>query len=421
MPEFERTQPTANIVIVDDTPANLHLLAGILKDSGYQVRGFPDGEFALQSIAATPPDLVLLDIRMPHLDGYAVCKHLKANAQTRDIPVIFISALNDIQNKVRGFAGGGIDYITKPFQTEEVLARVQTHLTLRTLQASLRRRNRQLEDEVARRTQAEAELRTLNAQLTAANRQQQDINEQLRLANQYLQEANSTKDKFFAIIAHDLRSPFTALIGLTEAVLDDFTSYSREKLENYLSRIHVSAKQTYALLSNLLAWSRLQRGLMECECERVPLQGMARQILDLFTVAADQKQVRLTTEIPSGLMVYADPKMLHTILRNLISNAVKFTNSGGNVLISGSVSSDDSVDIVVADTGIGMPPEIRENLFRIDARCSRPGTHNEEGTGLGLILCKELVEQHSGSIRVESEVGTGSRFIIALPQKASGC
>jgi two-component system sensor histidine kinase/response regulator len=378
---------TANILVVDDKPDNLRLLIEILSKSGYEVRPASDGEFALQSAWSSPPDLILLDIKMPNMNGYAVCEQLKADECTRDIPVIFISALNEVVDKVKGFALGGVDYITKPFQAEEVLARVQTHLTLRDLQKSL-------QEEITWRKHAEEELRELNHQL---------------------QEANASKDKFFSIIAHDLRNPFTSLIGLTEAIIEDFDLYGKDKIKAMISQLHTSSKTVYTLLTNLLEWSRLERGLIKCVPEDISIADIAEQNIYLLRTRIEHKQITPRNLIPKGTRAYADENMVNTIMRNLLSNALKFTESGGTIDVSLPHRNKNVVEIAVSDTGVGINQENMEKLFRIDAKFTTTGTDGEQGTGLGLVLCKELVEKNGGTIRVESEVGKGTMFVFTLP------
>jgi two-component system, sensor histidine kinase and response regulator len=375
------------VLIVDDTPQNLELLEGILMHQGYEVRSSPNGPLALRSLNIALPEVILLDIRMPDMNGYQMCERIKADDRTRGIPVIFISALGEEEDKVRGFEVGGVDYITKPFHAGEVLARIETHLTIHRLQQGLHA-------EVIRRTQAEEELRILN---------------------QLLAEANASKDTFFSIIAHDLRSPFTGLLGLTEAIIEDFARYTPEKLMLLLRRIHDSAEQTYALLNNLLMWSRLERGLMECERQTFSLSDMVERIFRLFTVHAERKQIALHTHVPPGMTVYADQMMMDTILRNLLSNALKFTDVDGTVSVSAHPNVDGMVEIRVTDTGMGMNQKTMQTLFRIEHKQSRRGTAGETGTGLGLILCKELVEKNGGTIGVESEVGKGTTFWLTIP------
>ncbi len=371
-------QPQAQILVVDDMPDNLRVLMDMLTAHGYHVRPAPDGEFALNFVRMHRPDLVLLDIMMSGIDGFEVCRQLKANPSTADIPVIFLSALVDIERKVNGFEVGGVDYITKPFRAEEVLARVQTHLTIQRLQHELRQ-------ELARRQQAEEGLR----------------------------EANTSKDKFFTILAHDLRSPFTALLGLTETLVENFERFDEAKMKLILNRLHTASETVYELLNNLLEWSRLERSLLTPEPEPIALTTLVRNIVQLLTINATPKQILLKNLVTEELAVYADLKMLHTVLRNLLSNAIKFTPPGGAVTISARQAAH-QIEVVVADTGIGIDPKDMAALFRIDAKTSQPGTAGETGTGLGLILCKELVELNGGAIRVESEVGKGSRFRVSL-------
>ena len=401
MKNTHKTNSETNILVVDDTPDNLRLLAGLLSGQGYIVRPAASGAHALAAAREEPPDLILLDVNMPEMDGYEVCKRLKVDERTGGIPVIFISALDALQDKIKGFEVGGIDYITKPFQAKEVLARVQTHVTLRKLQQQLEQNNIQLHQEIVKREEAEEELRVMN--------------DHLEDANQQLQEANAGKDTFFSIIAHDLRGPFTGLMGLTEALAENIEHYSQERLKSLLTQMHASAKNTYTLLSNLLEWSRFQRGLLEWSPDCLPLSEIAERNVRLFLPQAKQKQVALENLVPSGVAAHADYKMTETVIRNLLSNALKFTKAGDSISIVLQGRHDNYVELAVADTGIGMSQETLDALFRLDKKTSRPGTAGEEGSGLGLILCNEFIKKNGGAIRVESEVDKGSRFIVSLP------
>lgn len=229
-----------------------------------------------------------------------------------------------------------------------------------------------------------------------------------------LQEANATKDKFFSIIAHDLRSPFTALIGLAELMVKRFDRYSHDELHELAEEIQKSAENIYTLIENLLTWSRVQRGTMEYVPATIKLYEIARHNLLLMRAGAAQKQITLQNQIPEDLDAYADHNMVDTILRNLLSNALKFTYSGGTVQVS-ATTDHQFVSIAVTDTGAGIPAEQIPGLFRIDVRHSRAGTAGEKGTGLGLILCYELVKKHGGDLRVQSTVGKGSTFTFTLP------
>jgi two-component system, sensor histidine kinase and response regulator len=392
---------TASILVIDDAPNNLRLLMDILTEHGYDIRASAEAEFGLETARLSHPDLILLDILMPDIDGYTICQRLKTDERTRDIPVIFISALGNIADKLKGFEAGGVDYITKPFQAEEVVARVTLHLKLHALQHQVEAQNLQLQQEVDRREEAEEELRALNEQLETTNRQ--------------LQKINAGKDKFFSIIAHDLRSPFTGLLNLLQAILDDFDSYERDRLRRLLRRMHTAAQTTYALLTNLLEWSRVESGALTPEPVNILLPNLIQANLHMLNQQAAQKQIALTSTMPEGLTIYADYRMIETVLRNLLTNALKFTNSGGSIEVS-VCQRETQVEITVSDTGIGIPPDSLSKLFRIDSKYQRPGTASEEGSGLGLVLCKELVEKNNGTIRVESAVNQGSRFIVSLPR-----
>jgi len=387
MNEQHMNNSQGNVLVVDDTIENLRLLEGLLTEQGYDVRTAPSGPLALRSIQAVLPDLVLLDIMMPDMDGYQVCDALQADERTREIPIIFISALDAEDDKVKGFEKGAVDFVTKPFQAREVLARVRTHLTLRGLQRHLQEKNACLEQEIVQRTRAEAEL----------------------------QEANASKDKFFSILGHDLRGPFSVLISLTEVLLEDFDLYSPDILKKRIERVHTSSKQVYSLLTNLLEWSRLERGVLVCEPDRLLLSKLTDLAIQLLSETAKQKQIAIQNRISQEIYGYADINMVNTILRNLLSNALKFTESGGEISISSRLLSDGFVEIAVSDTGIGIAQEKIADLFRIDVKTNRPGTAGEEGTGLGLILCKELIERNGGSIRFESDVGKGTVVRFTLP------
>ncbi len=376
----------ANILVVDDTPANLRLLMGLLKEQGYTVRPAPSGKHALKVAQNQAIDVILLDILMPEMDGYEVCRRLKAQEATREIPVIFLSALHETFDKVKAFEVGGVDYITKPFETEEVLARVETHLKIRRLYQYLQHKNAQLQEEIAERKRVEEALR----------------------------EANVTKDMFFSIISHDLRAPLGAMLGYANLALTSSEPLTQEDLTDYVEQIKHSAENLSALLENLLTWSRLQRGAMNYHSDHLLLSAMVDDIFFLLHAQADKKQLRLHRHIPETLRIYADENMLNTVLRNLISNALKFTPKGKNITVSAQPC-EGKIVISVADTGVGIPKETLPGLFRLDTPTTSPGTAGEIGTGLGLPLCKDLIERQGGTIQVSSIPGQGTTFDVTIP------
>lgn len=236
-----------------------------------------------------------------------------------------------------------------------------------------------------------------------------------------LRKLNSEKDKFFSIIAHDLRSPFTGFLGLTELMVTDMKNSSLKEYQEIGGLLHSSATNLFGLLTNLLEWSKMQRGLTAFNPEKLSLKRLAEEVINVFDETAKKKGIKIEEEISEEIFVTADKRMLETIARNLISNALKFTKKGGSVTISAKESSAESngtIEISVKDSGIGMDKELMNKLFKIDTQTSRKGTDNERSTGLGLLLCKEFIEKHKGEILVESEEGKGSRFSFTL--KSSG-
>ncbi|MEI6435260.1 MAG: hybrid sensor histidine kinase/response regulator [Bacteroidota bacterium] len=362
------SQNIFKILIVDDIAANLNVLGNILKNDGYNVRPVPSGMLALQVAEKEKPDLVLLDIMMPDMDGYEVCRRFKENPNLNDVPIIFISALNDTNDIVTALTSGGADYITKPFRAEEVKARVATHL-------------------------------------------------KIYQQSKELQELNATKDKFFSIIAHDLRGPLGGLMGLTELMAEDSQDFSPLEKNDLMLELSHSARNIFNLLENLLEWSRMQRGQTAFKPSLLSLSEVVNECTKIVAESARNKTIEIVLNIPPQQEVFADTNMLQTVIRNLISNAIKFTPKDGKVIISSVAAENNAVVIAVKDIGIGMSNKILTNLFRLDINCGRSGTEGEPSTGLGLLLCKEFVEKHGGKIWVESEEGKGSIFYFTLKTK----
>ncbi len=245
------------------------------------------------------------------------------------------------------------------------------------------------------------------------NRKHAEYN--LRKSETSLRELNSTKDKFFSIIAHDLKSPFNGIMGFSELLMEGIRKKDFERIDKYAEIINTSSKHAMNLLSNLMEWSRSQTGRMEFNPEYIDAVILIQSVIDLIKTSAEQKLIRIVQQLPSSLILYADKAMLEAVLRNLISNAVKFTPKNGKVTI---VLEENETDFLlsVKDNGIGIEKHILKKLFRIDSSYSTVGTENEKGTGLGLILCKDFIDKHKGKIWVESEPGFGSIFYFSLPK-----
>ncbi len=361
------------ILVVDDQMTNLKILSSILSKE-YSLGIANSGENALKYLASNSPDLILLDIMMPEMDGYEVCRKIKQDEAYRDIPVIFLTAKTDIDDVVRGFEYGAVDYITKPFNISELKVRVRNHLNL------------------------------------------QAARNDLKKANEQLKKINQEKDRFFSIIAHDLRSPLSGFAGLSELLVQQIRANNLDMIEKYASAMQQSSKITMELLMNLMTWSRAQTGTLEYQPETLSIPGIVNENIALLQNAADEKSITLTTQIPDDATFSADKEMMGVVLRNSISNAIKFTNPGGSVKISAEKIARE-VNFSVIDDGIGMNEEMVNSLFRIDTKVRRIGTNKEPSTGLGLLLCKEFVDMHGGQISVESEEGKGTKISVSIPIK----
>ena len=381
----------SNILVVDDLPDNLRLLSGMLKEQGYRARPVPNGRLALRAARNDPPDLILLDVDMPGMNGLEVCRQLKADDRTRDIPVIFVSGLGNTADVVKGLRAGGIDYIVKPFQAEEVLARVQTHLSLRRLQRQLEERNTQL------REQAEA----------------------LARANAELDRAARVKDEFLASMSHELRTPLNAILGMSEILCEGVYGPLSEKQQKPVRTIEASGRHLLDLINDILDLSKIEAGKEELELAPVSVEAICKASLGLIRQNAFEKQLKVSSTLDSAVTVLlADGRRVKQILVNLLSNAVKFTPEGGEIGLEVAGDAErGAVHFAVWDTGIGIAAEDMERLFQpfvqLDSGLSREHT----GTGLGLSLVQRLAEMHGGGVSVESDgvPGKGSRFTVSLP------
>ena len=252
-------------------------------------------------------------------------------------------------------------------------------------------------------------------QKVKANRQLNELNAELSIKNKELQEVNFTKDKFFSIIAHDLKNPIGNFKSVTTLISESYDDFTEEDRIEFINLLKDSAQNLYSLLENLLQWSRSQRGLIKAEKVVFNLKELTAKLFGLLSHSANAKQISLESNVNEDVKVFADMNLLNTVLRNLISNSIKFTKENGSITLSTS-DDDENTIISVSDTGVGMEKEKLDKLFRIDVNVSSPGTSNEAGTGLGLVLCKEFIEIQDGSIRVESEQGKGTTFYINLPK-----
>jgi len=239
--------------------------------------------------------------------------------------------------------------------------------------------------------------------------------DQLLKTTEELKLLNASKDKFFSIISHDLRSPFNSLLGLTEYITHSYEEMTPVEIRNSISNIYNSSKQLYDLILNLFEWSLIQTGRLTVDKSLINLATLGEEIVSLYKESANKKQIELINNIDENILVYADKYMIDTIVRNFLSNSIKFTNPGGKIIVKGTINGDNA-EVSITDNGIGINTEHQRNLFRIDDQFRRNGTANEKGTGLGLILCKEFIEKNNGVLWVESEEGKGSWFSFTVPR-----
>ena len=252
----------------------------------------------------------------------------------------------------------------------------------------------------------------INNDITAQKRAEAAI----KMKNEELIRLNVEKDKFFSIISHDLRSPFNGFLGLTEIMANDIHQMTLDEIQNMSLLMQKSASNLYDLLGNLLEWSRLQRGLITIVPESLLLLPGIVESLRLIQETARNKEIQIDVNVPSDLMVHTDTNILDGIIRNLTNNAVKFTPRGGRIIVSAKSVSEISIEISIRDNGIGMNQQMVDNLFRLDFNTGRKGTEGESSTGMGLIICKDLIGKMGGELQVQSEVGKGSEFKFTIPK-----
>jgi len=350
------------ILTVDDEPLLRMNLRAFLEDQGYQVLEAGDGATALEVCSTQAPDLVLLDINMPGLDGFQVCERLRAEPASRDLPVIFLTALPGTADKVRAFQAGGVDYLTKPFQFEEVEARVRTHL-------ELARRQRQLQLQ--------------NAALIRSEALQQDLTH---------------------MIVHDLRSPLTVVLQSLEMLEAGLLPGLDARLRGLVERGLHGTRRLSGMIDQLLQVSRLEAGQMPANLRPLDLSQLAR------ASAAALDPQRISVALPERLEVLGDPDLLPRVLDNLLGNALKFTQAPGRVDLRTGFQGG-LVRIEVCDQGPGIADHDRERIFEKFSQ----GEAGSSQRGLGLALCRLAVERMGGQIGVESERGQGSTFWFTLP------
>ena len=363
------------ILIVDDVMSNVLLLKVLLTNEKFAIATASNGRQALEQVEKENPDLVLLDVMMPDMSGFEVAQHLKSNPNTADIPIIFLTALNSTADIVKGFQVGANDFISKPFNKEELIIRVTHQISL-----------------------------------VAAKRL-------ILSKTEELQRTIAGRDKLYSVIAHDLRSPMGSIKMVLNMLILNLPS---EKIGAEMYELLTMANQTtedvFSLLDNLLKWTKSQIGKLNVVYQDVDLVEVTDGVIEIFSMVASLKKIRIHEMEPEKMMVNADIDMLKTVVRNLLSNAIKFSKENSEVLVK--MEEVDGMAVVsVQDYGCGISEEGQKKLLHTDTHFSTFGTNNEEGSGLGLLLCKDFVVKNGGKLWFTSKEGDGSIFSFSIPVK----
>ena len=364
------------ILVVDDISKNLQVVGTLLRKEGYRIVPATSGAQALERVRAEAPDLILLDLMMPEMDGLEVCRRLKAEPLTQPIPVIFLTASNEMEHLVQGFEVGAVDYVTKPFNPPELLARVRTHL-------------------------------------------------ELKHARERLREMNDEKNEFMGIAAHDLRNPLGAILGYSEMVLEEMEALRSStdaavgraagEASQCTERIRDTSRRMAGMVQNLLDANRIERGEMVLALAPTDLAPTLNQVIETQRphAMAKEQTIQLQTET-APVMVQVDPGVALQVIENLISNAVKYSPPGKVITVRLQRHAQ-AVRVEVQDQGPGLSAEDQKKLFGKFARLSAKPTGGEHSTGLGLSIVKKMVEAMHGKVWCESEPGKGATFIVELP------
>ena len=361
-----------SILVVDDNKENLKVVSNFLKEIGYQIALSLGARDAMAILQENEIDLILLDIMMPDIDGLTLCKQIKADDRLKDIPVIFLTAKTDTSDLVEGFRAGGVDYITKPFQKEELIVRVRNHIEL------------------------------------AYSRKQ------IIKQSEQILKINKTKDRLYSVIAHDIKSPFANITMLLTTVAEGYLEPGTDEYNEILQSINSSTKETYALLENLLQWTRSQTGDLDCTPEVIPLEDLVSRSIRFLKPNAIKKSIHLEDILDDRLMIKADRNMMQSVFQNLIANAIKFTQEGGSVKVQAK-KKQDQVVIRFIDTGVGMSEEMQKKLFVEGQHFSTQGTDSEKGSGLGLLIVQDFIKRNHGTLEIDSQPGKGTTFTVTLP------
>ncbi len=366
--------PLAKVLIVDDNVTNVQLLMAILKKEPYELSVAYDGYEALKLVESYVPDVILLDVMMPGIDGYEVATRIRQNVDNDNVAIIFITALNSTADIVKGFNVGGNDYVTKPVIAAEIVARVRHHISI--------------------------------------------VNSRKKILEQTeeLQRNIDWRDRLYSVVAHDLRDPIGTIKMLFTMMLDkSVNAGSNQIMMEYLEMANSSIEEVFALLDNLLKWTKSQIGNLVVASKKFSIEDIVDGNIVLFEPTCRQKNISINfNQSPDKKMVYADYDMAHTIMRNLINNAIKFSSNNASIDVTVEYD-EDFAYISVRDYGVGVKDEHKEKILDSQISHTSLGTKDEKGSGVGLVLCKYFVEKNGGTITFESVYGEGAKFTFTLP------
>ncbi|NCD34133.1 MAG: response regulator [Spartobacteria bacterium] len=355
----------ATILIVDDEQKNIQMLYTMLEEEGYRVLIARNGQAAIESCEMAAPDCILLDVMMPGLDGFETCARFKTIKNASSIPVIFMTALADEESKRKAFQIGGVDYVTKPFLRSELLARIKTHLEL--------------------------------------YRTQQDL---LR--------SNAEKDRILSVVAHDMGHPFSCLYFKTVQLSAECATLGRKEIMECSNAISQQAHRCYEMADNLLHWARTQGDKVTAECSSFNVSVLLDDVMALFRPLAEEKNIHIQLCSDHTVHAFADPKLIGIVLRNILSNAVKFTPENGMVSMAAKCIPHDKIQISVTDTGVGMSEERIAEILCRGAANSQAGTNGEPGCGMGLQISRDMLALMQGEMKISSS-DKGTTIIVVLP------
>ncbi|MGZ3751473.1 MAG: hybrid sensor histidine kinase/response regulator [Mucilaginibacter sp.] len=400
-------EEAVKILIVDDNENNLLSMEVILENESYSFYKATSGKEALRILLKEEDfSVILLDVKMPIMDGYETAQLILQRDKLKYIPIIFITAQDyEDESVYKGYEAGGVDFILKPINPEILRAKVLVFTELHRKNQLLRKQEEQLKaiNEDLVHLSEDLERRVLERTIELEN------------VNYELKSLNLSKDKFISVISHDLRTPLTSLLASSENLSRHGGNLPPERIKMFSDIINKTSKKILNQLNELVDWAKSQREKTNFNPEKINLSKAVTEALDLLRTNAVQKRIKVENNIDADLFVNVDTLMFRSILQNLVSNAIKFTPHGGKSVCVSARPIENMVEVNIQDYGVGMHQDTKELLFDGYNKVSVDGTNQEKGTGLGLLLVKDFVTQHGGTIKVESELGKGTCFSFTIP------